>query len=454
MNRLIAIWKGSAVEERLLWLYVVTLPLMNIGLFSFVGKKILFSDAVFLILLGTALFKILLKRSKFTLPKITGPVLIMLFAFALSFLNSRSMLNSLAELTSLLYLVLLFFLVTHIITDRDKLTRFLSVWLFASLSVSLVGLAAFALGVLSGDLKGNLFLTYNQMDAAALHFPRIRSTFSISNMFSAYLHVSLVFAALLFLLRSGRNKRTFFALSIALLFAASFLTGSRRFAGLLLSLFLMLVLYGKRRAARILKYATFFGFLLFLALYIATSIWVIFPVAVTGNGPGGIPRLEFQGSYSLHVVSHIASLNMFKGHPVIGVGWGAYNKNFGNYIDWGWLKSNLGLEKYPAYLQAIEQKTLNFDPHSLYLGTLAETGLLGFAGLAYFLMAYFFLLLRRIRRSHALGLSRIISGCIMAGYAGFLLNAMTMDILSMRHFWIMLAIGLSCCGQEENKSLS
>ncbi len=454
MNRLIRIWKDSAVEEKLLWLYVVALPLMNINLFAFAGKRMLISDAVFVILLGTFLFKILLKRGKVALTKIEGPVLIMLLSFVISFLNSRSLLNSLAELTSLLYLLLLFFLVRHIISDRNKLTRFLCAWLFASLAVSLVGLAAFSVAVLSGNLKGNLFLSYNQMDAAAHHFPRIRSTFAISNMFSAYLHVSLVFAALLFLLRSGRTKRTFLAINICLLFAVSFLTGSRRFAGLLLSFFLMLALYGKRRLTRILKYVTLFGFLLFLAVYIATSIWVIFPVAVTGSGPWGIPRLEFQKSYSLHAVSHIASLNMFKDHPVIGVGWGAYNKNFENYINWGWLKSSLGLEKYPAYLQAIEQKTLNFDPHSLYLGTLAETGLLGFAGLAYFLITYFFLLLRRLRHSSALGLARIISGCIIAGYAGFLLNAITMDILSMRHFWIMLAIGLSCLGSEENKILS
>ena len=149
MNRLIRIWKDSAVEEKLLWLYVVALPLMNINLFTFVGKRMLISDTVFVILLGIFLFKILLKRGKIALTKIEGPVLIMFLSFVISFLNSRSMLNSLAELTSLLYLVLLFFLVTHIITDRNKLTRFFYVWLFASLVVSLVGLAAFCVAVLS-----------------------------------------------------------------------------------------------------------------------------------------------------------------------------------------------------------------------------------------------------------------------------------------------------------------
>lgn len=442
MNRLREIWKNSTGEEKLLWLYVILLPLMDLPLCIFAGKKVLAADAIFVILLGSFLLKILLKKIRFTLTSIGIPLFIMISLFSISLFNSVSIISGFAELFSLVYLTLLFLLIINIITDKNKLIHLLYIWLSVALIVSLVGLATFCVSVFTRNLTSNLFLSYTPMDAIAHHFPRICSTFVISNMFFAYLHVSFVFAIILFLLEPSLKKKTFLSLCIIIILISSFFSGSRRFAGLLLSIFLLFYLYGKGRLAYIFKYITFFGFLVFLIAYIATSIWVIFPIQMKKDASLKTLSLTVESSYSLHLLSPVVSINMIKKHPIIGVGLGTYNKHFGDYVDWEWVKSNFGLRAYPGYIKSIEERTLNFDPHSLYLGTFAETGLLGLMGLIYFLIKYLGLLLKRIEEPGYFNLSKIVSGCIVSGYIGFLLSAMTIDILSMRHFWFMLAIGL------------
>ena len=90
---------------------------------------------------------------------------------------------------------------------------------------------------------------------------------------------------------------------------------------------------------------------------------------------------------------------MIKKHPFIGVGFGTYNRHFKENVDWEWLRSAFGFKAYPGYVEAVENKTLNFDPHSVFLGALAETGLVGFFGLMYFFLAYMMLLVKRFRKS-------------------------------------------------------
>jgi len=129
---------------------------------------------------------------------------------------------------------------------------------------------------------------------------------------------------------------------------------------------------------------------------------------------------------------------MFEKHPVIGVGYGTYTKHFKENVDWDWVRSSFGFEAYPQAIKVVEDKTLYFDPHSVYLGALAETGIVGFAGMMYFFLAYAVSLARKLKTDDK---KRIVTACILAGFLGFLLNGFTIDILSMRHFWFMMAIG-------------
>ncbi|MBM3253044.1 MAG: hypothetical protein FJZ16_02170 [Candidatus Omnitrophica bacterium] len=436
-------WKSASIEEKLLWLYTATLPFINLPFCHFMAKKILFADLVFIVLLLVMGFKIFYKHIRFSLTPAISSLLVMLSSFVISCLNSNSIITSAVELSSLIYLMVLFVLIVNIMRDKEKLIRLLYVWIITSVSISFIGLTAFFIAILGNNITSNQFLSYSIMDSMAHHFPRIKATFAISNMFFSYLHTSFIVAVILFLLESSLRKKRVLSVCTVIILITSFLTGSRRLAGLLLSLFLILVLFGNGKMASLLKYITCSVLSVFLVAYIVTSIWLIFPVKIIKDEAKKTIGLTVNYSYGTHFLSPAVSANMFKRHPIIGVGIGTYNRNFKDYVNWEWLSANFDFTAYPGYIKLIKEKNLSFDPHSLYLGTLAETGLIGFFGLCFFIIHYILLLTRRLRLSGMHNLIHPISGCVIAGFIGFLLNALTMDILSMRHLWFMLAVGMS-----------
>lgn len=435
-------------EEVLLWLYALLIPYMNLPLFVFSGKKILFSDAAALVLLCLLIGRFLSKGAPKTRAPLLLPVIVMMSVFSASFfLSADKSLSGVSEIFSIAYLAVLFYMVCNIITDKGMLKRFLYVWVFAALAPCAIGAAAFMNALITGNPAGTALLSYTKIDAMAHHFPRVCSTFVVSNMFYSYLHVTIVFSAIGFCLETSRKRKVFLAFAIVVFFIMAVLTGSRRIAGLLLTVFLLLFL-SKRRSGLLaaVKASVFAVFLVFLAAYFITSIWVVFPVKIERQPAQRRISISADSSYSLHLISHTVSINMLKAHPFIGAGLGSYNRRFSNYLNWDWVKSSFGYDAYPEYLRSAQDETLNFDPHSLFLGVLAECGLLGFAALFYFLSSY----LRQLRAKFksVYDTEKIVSYGIMAGVIGFLLIVVTMDVLSMRHFWIMLAIGMAAVRAE------
>ncbi len=452
MRSLKQAWKNSAIEEKLLWAYAAFLPLMNLPFCTLSGKSMLLSDLIAVLLILTVLMKVSLRQYRPNLTYVEYCLIIMIALFSLSLMNSISMMSSILEMASLIYLIILFLIIKTVITNRQRLTALLYIWILTTMAVSLIGLAAFIVSIFGKTITSNPFLTYSLMDSITHHFPRIHSTFLITNMFFSYLHVSFIFAVILWMLEPDKKNKILLSVCIFLILITSFFTGSRRFAGLLLSVFLILSLFGRGKVSSILKYAAFSGFLLFLIAYLITSIWVIFPINFTRDEASKRVGLTADYSYSMHLLSPVVSLKMFKEHPIIGIGLGTYNKHFKEHVDWEWLRASFGFKAYPEYNKVVEEKKLNFDPHSLFLGILAETGLFGLSGLLIVIIAYITYAAVRIKKSRNSNFTKIVAECILAGLAGFLLNAMTMDVLTMRHFWFMLAIGLTCQKSEEPES--
>jgi len=442
MEKLKEFWSDFCIEEKLLMLYIIALFNMDIAAFVFRNKRILYADIVFLILFIIFVWRLVKREKQLKPTSLEIPLIIMVVLFTLSFLNSINLVSSFAELLGIIYLIILFFLISNIIETKKKLIPFLYLWMVISFIISLIGLSAFVLAIMNKDWINTQFLYYQTIESMAHHFPRIDSTFANANMFLTYLHVSLMFSIILFLFEENFKKRLFIIACISLILITAFFTGSRRFTGLLLSLFIILCFYGRGIFTSVLKNITFLFFLFFLILSVVTSIWVIFPFKVVKDENKKIVNLKMNYAYSLHLTQLVASINMIKNNPIIGVGFGTYNNHFKENVDWEWLRSSFGFEAYPEVIEAVENKTLNFDPHSVYLGTFAETGLVGFLGLIYFFFKYMSLLIKRFTKDRNLGLEKIVSGCILAGFIGFLLNGLTIDILSMRHFWFMIAVGI------------
>jgi O-antigen ligase len=428
-------------EELLLYLYAALLPLMNTAFFTIGGKKILSADLIFLPLFAVFLSGVFSGRRKLRLTGIEMPVLIMLASFLPSFINSVNIGVSLLELCTFVYLCLLLFTTYNIIDTPEKLKRFITVWILAAIAASLTGLAAFIAAAFDKNLiTNNPFLYYETIESMAHHFPRIHSTFANANMFLTYLHTSFVFLVILWFMRQGRMRHFGFALSFVTLLITAFLTGSRRLAGFLLTMILILRRFGHSRCANFWRDLVIISFILVLLASIITTIWVIFPVEVKKDAYGKITGIYPDYRYSLHLLQPVTSLKMFTRHPLIGVGLGTYILNFRENVDWPWLRRSFGFEAYPSCIKPVEDKTFFLDPHSVFLGTLAETGLIGFIGIIYFFSSLGICFFRKLRDK---GEQELISRCILSGFLGFMLNGITIDILSMRHFWIMLAVGLS-----------
>ena len=114
---------------------------------------------------------------------------------------------------------------------------------------------AFTYVYFSDNIRGNRFPFYMPIEAMAHHFPRIDSTFINANMLLSYLHVAICAAIILYLLslRAKTRMRFFMIAIIAIFLVTAFLTGSRRFTGLLLSLFLISLWNFKGRIARLAR---------------------------------------------------------------------------------------------------------------------------------------------------------------------------------------------------------
>ncbi|PIQ89662.1 MAG: hypothetical protein COV72_01920, partial [Candidatus Omnitrophica bacterium CG11_big_fil_rev_8_21_14_0_20_42_13] len=372
-----------------------------------------------------------------------APLILMPVLFSLSFINSVNLFNSFTELAGLIYLIILLLLVISVLSTPESLKRILSIYLLIGTAICVTGLLCFCLAYLKGDMINNPFLRYTAVESMAHHFPRIKLMFETPNMMLTYLHVVLVFGIALFMAEKKNNIKFLFGTCIVIIVITAFFTGSRRFTGFLLSFFLILSWMGKGKAASIFKYASFLAAISFFIISVVTSIWVVFPVKIARDDAKKNIMLEANYAYSLHYIQPVASVSMIRKHPIIGVGLGTYNANFRKNVDWEWLRSDFDFKAYPEYVKPVENRTLSFDPHSVFLGFFAETGILGLTGLLYFFGSYLVLLFRAFRSSTDGSLRKLVSGCVLAGFIGFLLNGITIDILSMRHFWFMMAAGIA-----------
>lgn len=433
---------NTSLEEKLLWLYTALLALLNIFMLKFVNKNIALADFLFIILFSVWFIKSLRHKIAFRKTHLEFPLFFMIALFLASFLNTRYPLESFIELAGLIYLTILFFVIRNIISSCEKLRFWLYVYFSTAFAISLLGLISLVIAFFSQNTQLNQLLYYGAVEKIAHHFPRLKLMFESPNMSLAYLHVALIFTAILLLLENKRWIKTLILVTAAIIFIAAFFTGSRRFPGLLLSIFIILSMYGKSKILTMIKYFTFLLFLAFLVLAFLTSIWMVFPVKIVKNEVEKTIELKTNYAYSIHYLLPHVAIDMFGKHPIIGSGFGTFNKNFKDNVDWGWFKSSFDFNAYPGYLKSAENKTLVLDPHSLFFSTLAETGLFGLIGLFYFFFRYICLLLKIRRKNNPFSCENIVSGCVLAGLIGFLLNALTMDILSMRPFWIMLAAGL------------
>lgn len=401
-------------------------------------EKIQYCDIVFLFLF--ILWFIQIKKVKMTLQR--TPLILsfitMLGMFLFSFIHSSRYLQSSIEFMGIFYLVCLYFIFCQIIDSEEVWWKIIKCWVIVSFFISVTGVFAYMISVFC-KIPTFLIIQWN----LNYHLGnRLNSFFRHPAMLATYLHTSIVFAFILAGASKNhiKNKWWIYATIIFCIIAA-ILTKTRVIAGILMTIFLIInSLKNKNALFAFMKYSAFLFFVMITVFVFILLRWEFFPVKFNINKENKSAQIEINLAPQVYYIIHKKAARIIKDYPFIGVGMGMYNYTPG-YVKWEEAK-----DSYRIYYPNVTEKdediySIGSDPHSTYLGWTAETGLLGLSGIILVLLGGLYSIYQRSRNTIDLE-KKLLYQCILAGISGFLLNGYFIDILTMRHFWILFAMGL------------
>jgi O-antigen ligase len=159
-------------------------------------------------------------------------------------------------------------------------------------------------------------------------------------------------------------------------------------------------------------------------------------ISTLGALPGAADTAKTSpdGSIQSRGTENLAAVLIFADHPVVGVGPGLYPAYYREYAD------RLG-----DYSNQFDIKIKNADrqAHTLYLGLLAETGILGFVSFMGAVVVTLYYLNRIRRRCLAAGkteLTHLASSFMLAIFA-YLITGAFLHLAYARYFFFVLALG-------------
>jgi O-antigen ligase len=127
------------------------------------------------------------------------------------------------------------------------------------------------------------------------------------------------------------------------------------------------------------------------------------------------------------------SVRFIKQNFLLGVGPSMFNERLVEELRWDEARAT-----YEA--KGFINKNVLLDPHNTYLGWAAEAGVLFIIGI----IAMLFGIIRFMWKGYIISVDSFagkLSYICMCGAIGFMVNALYIDILTMRHFWLMLGMG-------------
>lgn len=424
--------------EKLFLTYILLLPIMRALSLPLFKEKIQYADLIFIALFISWLRKKYKEKLSLENVPFLGLLFLTAAAFLLSFKNSVNLVGSATELAGFLYLLLLYFMINQICLTEKLYWKTLRTWNAVAVIVAALGIFS-CLAFFLFDLKSPFLDSFVTYKTASRHLVnRIRSTFLHPNMLASYLHVSIIFAFISITQNKiTKNRKLFFGFSIIVFLICSILTKSRLLAGTFLSIFLISLWWQKKRTLKYISCILFVITVCLLICSVASIIWWILPVDFNLDSSQNTFSVILNSLNNPYYFQHKAGWDMFKDHPLLGVGLGNFNYWMVGYINWQ--EAREPYRMMDPDLTRFYKKGL--DPHSTYLGLLSETGILGFS----LILAFFVLFIIRISKfisTKESPFARHILWCFFAGICGFAWNAIYIEILTMRHFWFLLAMGI------------
>lgn len=404
------------------------------------GQKLQYSDLIFIPIFALWLWSLAQNKKQVTFDRRDFTILLLAILMLISMVNSKNYLKSCIDYVGVLYLFAVYFFIRQVANDKDIWKRIVIVWVMTSIFILLPGIGSYVFSL----LKKQAHPFTQQYAFVSFLGPRICSTFKNPNMMASYLHVSVIFGLVLFGERL-KLRQGILLIGVVILFLVlgAVLAKTRLIAGILLSMFLIILLISQENKLLILaKYLIFLALVISCILSFATVIWWVFPIDMKMEE--STLNIKLNLNYFPYYSYNKTALAMMINHPILGVGIGMYNSLFMDYVDFDELATSFhtafpGLKKgEDPYALSIKQNGM--DPHSTYLGWGAEIGLPGLAAMIYAFFCYCFMMITRLVRETD-DYKRFVIWCFFGGMCGFLLNGFYIDIITMRHFWIFMGMG-------------
>lgn len=352
--------------------------------------------------------------------------------------------------------VVLFFLATNVMRS-SKIVRSV-IWTIVLAGALLALLSVYQ--QFTGDF-GNQFGGFAQVSSTTEGFTvedegltassqkRLGGPFSGGGA-NRYAQILLVLVPLaVFLVWTAQRLRARLLAMVALLLLTFgvVLTFSR---GAALAFAALVVLMGALRFLR-LRHLALLGAVVAIVLVSVPSYWIrvsslVELPGVTSTGSKADSSIQSRGTENL------AAILIFADHPAFGVGPGLYPQYYEEYQD--------RVGDYSNVID-INQKYTTRQAHNLYLGVLAETGIVGFTCLMGAIGATLLGLWRARRR--CLGAARpdlaLLPTAVGLALAAYLITAVFLHLAYERYFFLLLALGAAAAavtlrdlatGQEES----
>lgn len=196
----------------------------------------------------------------------------------------------------------------------------------------------------------------------------------------------------------------------------------------------LVVLMASLRFLR-LRHVALLGAILAIVLASVPSYWI--RVSTLAELPGVASTTgEADSSITSRGTENLAAVLIFADHPALGVGPGLYPQYYKEYQD--------RVGDYSSVID-VNQKYTTRQAHNLYLGVLAETGVIGFLCLMAAIVVTareLWTARRRCLKAGRVDLSLLPTATLMA-LTAYLITAVFLHLAYERYFFFLLAIGAS-----------
>lgn len=402
---------------------------MRMPKLPFMGDKLQYCDLAFVPLFVIFIITALKSKSKIMRDKSWFLPVALALASSLSLFHSPYKKEVYYDTLGLFYLVALFFVIAGLAKDRKMLIRADTILSISGALVSLLGIIFFTFYNFYNMkwLSPFMYARVTDTQTALLPFRRSASLLTLPEMFVNFSLLSL--ASLFILLDKQRTTRAkaIVGLSVAVVISATFLAFGRSSIGLML---LCCAVTFRFRKKNIASYCLFtLCVILFFFLFISAAILWFYTIAPSSFfiDNSGIAHLLFNTKWDTRYYLAKAGLIMGNSHPWLGSGLGSFTNHFSAFLSPYDLSSLAARRGEPI-------ESLRIDPHSLYFGAIAEIGWLGLL----ILLSFLFSVLRRLQKGMK---GEYACYVFFFAIAGFLINGLFVDVLSMRSLWLALSLG-------------